>query len=445
MSVSSSTVTITAVAAGSVTVTVRASDGAAYAEQTIAVTVNTTPGAVGSIPDQTVSKDKDPATVLVGSYFSDPDGNALTYTAKSSAVGVATVAASGETVTITGVALGKAVITVTASDGEDSDTQTIKVTVVENQGPKAVGTIPAQTVKVNGNTILSLGSYFDSVDGDTLTYAVASDDDAKATVKVSSNGLVTIRGVAAGAATVTATVTESDKANLTATQIFTVTVTNRAPETVGTVPSQTVAVGRNAKTVDVSSYFRDPDGDSLNYTASSSDGTKATVDVSGSTVSIAAVAVGSATITVTASDGTATATQTISVTVNAHPNRAPTAVGSIPAMTASVSKGAETVDVSGNFSDADGDTLTYTASSSAKAKATVSVSSATVTITPVAAGSTTVTVTASDGALSTTQTIAVTVVSNRAPTAKGSIPAQTLTAGRGCSGRERQQLLQRCG
>ena len=44
------------------------------------------------------------------------------------------------------------------------------------------------------------------------------------------------------------------------------------------------------------------------------------------------------------------------------------------------------VDVSGNFSDADGDSLTYTASTSDKAKATVSVSSSTVSITPVASG-----------------------------------------------------------
>ena len=73
-------------------------------------------------------------------------------------------------------------------------------------------------MKVNGSTILSLGSYFDSVDGDTLTYAVASDAETKATAQVSSNGLVTLRGVAVGSATVTAMVTESDKANLTATQ-----------------------------------------------------------------------------------------------------------------------------------------------------------------------------------------------------------------------------------
>ena len=199
----------------------------------------------------------------------------------------------------------------------------------------------------------------------------------------------------------------------------------------GTIPNQTVAVGRNAKTVDVSGYFSDPDDDALTYTASSSAEAKATVSVSGSTVSIAAVAVGSATITVTASDGALSVAQTISVTVSAQANRAPTKEGTIPAMTVSKTKGAETVDVSPYFSDPDDDSLTYTVKSNATSKATVAVSSSTVTITPVAAGSATVTVTASDGALSVKQTIAVTVVSNRTPIAVGTIPSQTLTVGGG--------------
>ena len=127
-------------------------------------------------------------------------------------------------------------------------------------------------------------------------------------------------------------------------------------------------MGSSAATVDVSGNFSDADGDTLTYTASSSDGAKATASVSGSTVSITPVAAGSATITVTASDGSLTATQTISVTVNAQPNRAPTAVGSISGQTVTVGSSAATVDVSGNFSDADGDALTYTASSSDGAK-----------------------------------------------------------------------------
>ena len=108
---------------------------------------------------------------------------------------------------------------------------------------------------------------------------------------------------------------------LTATQNIAVNVkaraNNRAPVAVGTIGSQTVSVGGSAATVNVSSNFRDADGETLTYTASSSDKAKATVSASGSTVSIAPVAEGKATITVTATDPSeATATQTIAVTVN---------------------------------------------------------------------------------------------------------------------------------
>ena len=91
---------------------------------------------------------------------------------------------------------------------------------------------------------------------------------------------------------------------------------NRTPVTVGTIPDQTVNVRANV-TVNLGSYFSDPDRDRLTYTATVSDTTKATVSVSGSTLTITGVAAGTATITVTATaPGSLTATQTIAVMVN---------------------------------------------------------------------------------------------------------------------------------
>ncbi len=69
-------------------------------------------------------------SVDVSSYFSDPDGDALTYTASSSNTGVATVGVSGSTVTVTGAAQGSATVRVTATDpGGLSATQSFAVTV----------------------------------------------------------------------------------------------------------------------------------------------------------------------------------------------------------------------------------------------------------------------------------------------------------------------------
>ena len=99
---------------------------------------------------------------------------------------------------------------------------------------------------------------------------------------------MTLTAVAGGTATVTAQA--SDPAGLSVTQSFTVSVTgqaNSAPSAVGTIPAQTVTVGKAAATVDVTPYFSDP-GDTLTYTAISSATSKATVSVSGATVSITA-------------------------------------------------------------------------------------------------------------------------------------------------------------
>ena len=94
---------------------------------------------------------------------------------------------------------------------------------------------------------------------------------------------------------------------------------NRAPESVGTIPAQTLTVGGSTARVNVSSNFHDPDNDNLTYTATSDNTRVATISVSGAVVTITPEDVGSATVTVTASDGTLTARQDIEVTIEAAP------------------------------------------------------------------------------------------------------------------------------
>ena len=72
----------------------------------------------------------------VASYFSHPDGDALTYGVAAIPAGVVTASIAGSTVTIAPEAAGNATVTVTASDvGGSSATQAIVVTVQSGGRP----------------------------------------------------------------------------------------------------------------------------------------------------------------------------------------------------------------------------------------------------------------------------------------------------------------------
>ena len=214
-SASGSTITVTAVGRGAATVTVTATDpGGASATQSFQVTVpNRAPEPRGSIPETEV-KSGETVNVDPGPYFTDPDGDALTYTASSSASSVARVTVAGRLLRITGVGSGRATVTVTARDPHgETATQSFRVTV-PNRGPVAVGSIPAQSAIEGGTKTVVLGSYFDDPDDDALTYAATSANAAVAIATVSGN-VLTIRAVRAGFTVIT--VTARDPGGLTAT------------------------------------------------------------------------------------------------------------------------------------------------------------------------------------------------------------------------------------
>ena len=433
VSVDSSGVTIVALEAGSAEVTVTATDpGDLSAMQTFTVTVaaaNQAPELGDTIPDQELTAG-DTVALDVSGNFSDPDGDALTYTAESSDTAAATVSVDSSGVTIVALEAGSAEVTVTATDpGDLSAMQAFTVTVAAaNRAPELGDTIPDQELTAGDTVALDVSGNFSDPDGDTLTYTAESGDTAAATVSVDSSG-VTIVALEAGSAEVT--VTATDPGDLSAMQTFTVTVAaaNRAPELGDTIPDQELAAG-DTVALDVSGNFSDPDGDTLTYTAESSDTAAATVSVDSSGVTIVALEAGSAEVTVTATDpGDLSAMQTFTVTVAAA-NQAPELGDTIPDQELTAGD-TVALDVSGNFSDPDGDALTYTAESSDTAAATVSVDSSGVTIVALEAGSAEVTVTATDpGDLSAMQAFTVTVAAaNRAPELGDTIPDQELTAG----------------
>ena len=199
--------------------------------------------------------------------------------------------------------------------------------------PVAQGSIPDQTVSEGATETLDVEPYFTDPDDDSLTYSVAVPSDASAATVTVSGSVVTIRGLAAGTAGVR--VTASDPGGLTAYQDFDVRVeavveipppvvsppvvsppVASPPEAQGAIPDQTLVEGTTA-TLDVASYFTDPDSSSLTYgVAVLSGASAATVTISGSVVTINGLVAGTAGCRVTATDpGGLTAQQDFTVTV----------------------------------------------------------------------------------------------------------------------------------
>ncbi|MCY3808038.1 MAG: putative Ig domain-containing protein [Gemmatimonadetes bacterium] len=180
-------------------------------------------------PQSPVAQSIKDLTVEVGStesvdlaaYFSDPDGDELTYTASSSNTGIATVSVSGATAQVTGVAAGSATVDVTATDpGGLSADQTFTVTV-PNRAPVAGEPIEDIDVVVGEAAQVDVSGNFSDPDGDALTYTATPSDTGVATASVSGSA-VTVSGVSLGTANVR--VTATDPGGLSATQAFTVTV-----------------------------------------------------------------------------------------------------------------------------------------------------------------------------------------------------------------------------
>ena len=295
--------------------------------------------------------------------------------------------------------------------------------VVEpNRGPQPVGTIPGRQLFSGDTVALDVAEFFHDQDGDNLTHSASSLHPEIVQVSVSGS-VVTLRAVSQGTANVT--VTATDPGGLSAQQSFEVAVPGRGPETVGTIADLVLEVGSTA-TIGLQDYFADPDGDSLDFTAMSSDTAVATVVVGGDSVRITALAKGAATIAVTARDPAGLeAGHGFAVSV---PNRGPVVTDMLPRRLLEVGDTLR-VDLSDHFSDPDGDALSFMVVSSNTSVVETAVAEEILAIVAVDSDSAAITVSATDtDGLSIALEFTV-VVANRAPEAVGTIPGRQLFSG----------------
>ena len=343
------------------------------------------------------------------------------------------------------MAAGSASVTVTARDPDGGEArQSFGVTVRQspppNQAPVVVRAIPAQIVAEGESVSVTLDDYFSDPEGGSLNYGATSSNEGVATTSISGSAVV-VEGVSEGTATVT--VTATDPGGLSARQQFGVTVGrapgNRAPEVVQGISDRTLAVGKSFGGP-AGPYFRDPDNDSLLYTATSSNPAAVTVTTAHLPLfppvfEVRAVTEGTAIITLTATDPEdLSVSLTFQVTAEILPNNPPVATQDLPDQTINVGQERAVVrNLHDYFSDPDGDRLGFSASSSDTSVLETGWSIVSGWwINGRSAGTVTVTVTATDevGA-SVSQDVTVTVVElpNEAPIVTGAISNQSMVVG----------------
>ena len=300
--VSGRSVTILGVAPGTTTATVTARDPVGReASQQVRIAVqyaNRPPRAVGTIPGQAISVG-DMVELDLAPYFTDPDGDPLHYEADVFFDNRAVVSIAGSQMSIIGLAQGHTWITVRANDPHGSEARQLFLVRIAafNRPADVVGTFPRQALNVGDTLVVDMAPYFGDPGGDALEYAA---DSSKELVTVSMSGsVVTIVGVAVGRTYVV--VSASGPGGRMAIPVRVMQL-NRAPEAVDTIPSQAVTAGKTTASLDLSAYFRDPDGDRLEFSAATSDESVVAVSVSGSQATIQGVSAGDATVTVTARD-----------------------------------------------------------------------------------------------------------------------------------------------
>lgn len=405
-----------------VTVTVQDAAGATAFDIFQVTTPNVGPGVINAIQDQTVVASQAWSFVMPANTFGDPNGQTLTYTTSTLP---AWMSFDSNTRTFSGTAptTGNWSITVTASDGSSSASDTFNVTIgqPQNAAPQVANPIPDQTAAATGGawSYAFPANSFNDPEAATLTYTASG---MPAWMSFNS-GTRTFSGTPSTVGTWNVTVTAQDPLGATVTDTFAVTTPNAAPIVSSAIPDQTANPSQAWSYTFAAGAFTDRNGQTLSYTAS---GMPAWMSFNAGTRTFSgtAPASGSWSVTVTASDGTLSVTDTFTVAVGAQ-NQPPVVVTPIPDQTAAATGGAWSYTFpSTSFSDPEAGTLTYSASGM-PAWMTFNAGTRTFSGTPSTVGSWNVTVTAQDASGATvTDTFAVSTP-NVGPIVSIAIPDQT--------------------
>ena len=279
---------VTAKAAGTVTITCTYSvPGEATATPTPTPEASASPS-----PTPTATPTAEPTAEPTATPTAEP-------TATPTAEPTVTTVASAGTRMIQTMGSGSAIVAYTQT-GSNKQTDTWEITITDKT---ATATLDPASVSVAVGAEATSQIKVTNYTG-TATYKVATKNEKIATATVDANGKITVKGVAAGDTTVTATVTMG---SVTKTLDLAVKVTAKMAITLDKTAVTVYPKSTATVTATVSG--------SGTVTTSSSDTNIATVSVNGKTITITGVKAGSATITAVYKEGNSEVKATCTVKV----------------------------------------------------------------------------------------------------------------------------------
>jgi len=390
----------TPTAAGTFDVSITAEDniGATTDSNTflivIAAPVNQAPVFSGSVASQNVTAGT--ALLPISGTFTDPEGDALTFTASGLPANVGINSATG-VISGTPTAIGSSSVVITATDSEgnsdSSNTFTISVTAIPNNPPVLSGSIADQAGIVGtAVTPLALASFFSDTDqGDSLTVVLAPNATLPAGLAINAAGTISGTPTAAGTTSLVAVATDEDGASVSSNSFdYVIGLGNVAPNIVSRTPAGALTLtDGDTETIDIT--VTDESLSTVVFTSTSSDTDVVEVSsVADDEYLLEATGTGTATVTIVATDAQGLSdTETISVTVQAIANVAPSISNRVPTGASLTIDSGDTQTIAITVVDEDVTSLEYTASSSDTTVATVTSDGAgSYTVTAVATGNT---------------------------------------------------------
>ncbi len=232
------TLTIEPLAAGTASFLITATDDgeppqSGQLQIEVAVTVaNEKPEGVPFPALELTTKDT-PATLDFSEFFTDPDGDSLTYTVTDGAESdVASATLEEATLIIEPLAAGTTSFLITATDdGEPPLSQQLQLAVtvtIQNEQPVSVPIPNVELIAGSSATALDLNEIFTDPDGDSLLYDIDPGEESDAATARVARNILSITPLKEGAAIFQ--VTATNEAGLTATIALEVSVATPPPE-----------------------------------------------------------------------------------------------------------------------------------------------------------------------------------------------------------------------